>query len=127
MALASVQASRSMEITALSPHTGVRLTGLDLETEARQPQFLELLRKLLRDHLVVFIPQQQITGATMEFLPAQLGPLVNIKRAVGKACVEPVNLQFERSEFGFQTVNFCMLLVGHFRLPPYYDHYLHGL
>jgi len=81
MALAAKQLPASMTIEPIAPYMGVKLSGLDLEAAARQPEFIDLLKKLLAEHLLVFVPKQKISGATMEFIPAQLGPLVNIKRA----------------------------------------------
>lgn len=81
MSAIASQLDTSINIRNITPDIGVELTGLDLEAEARQPEFLELLKKLMREHLVVFVPKQQISAATAEFLPAQFGPLVDIKRA----------------------------------------------
>ena len=81
MALAARQINSSIAIEPITPHTGVKLAGFDLEANARDPQFVSLLKQLLAEHLVVFIPKQKISAATAEFIPAQMGPLVNIKRA----------------------------------------------
>lgn len=81
MAVAASHVSTSMKAEPITPYMGVKLTELDLEAEARRPEFLDELKKLMREHLVVCAPKQKLTPATMEWLPAQFGPLVNIKRA----------------------------------------------
>jgi taurine dioxygenase len=74
-------AYETMKTEAVTPHLGVKVTGVDLEAASADPEFIDRLKKLMAKHLVVFFPQQKLTGATCERLPAAFGPLVNIKRA----------------------------------------------
>ena len=71
----------TVELREISPHLGIRVDGIDLEGASSDPDFIDLLRKWMREHLVVVFPKQKLTGSTCERLPAAFGPLVNIKRA----------------------------------------------
>lgn len=72
---------QGMKVETITGHTGVRVTGIDLEAASTDEAFIDRLKKLMAQHLVVFFPKQKLTGATCERLPAVFGPLVNIKRA----------------------------------------------
>lgn len=71
----------NFKLDLVTPDIGIQVTGIDLEKESRKPEFIGALRELLAEYLVVYIPGQEITPATIEYIPAQLGPLVDIKRA----------------------------------------------
>lgn len=71
----------NFQLEPVSSHTGLKITQIDLEAESRKPEFISALKELLAEHLVVYIPRQSVTPATMEYIPARFGPLVNIKRA----------------------------------------------
>ncbi len=66
---------------AITPHIGVQISGIDLETAASDAAFVDRLKKLMSEHLVVFFPKQHLSAAAFERLAALFGPLVNIKRA----------------------------------------------
>ena len=70
-----------IKVESLSGDFGVKLTDLDLEKSARDPEFVHWLKRLMDEHQVVFIPQQKISPETMEALPAATGQLAQIKRA----------------------------------------------
>jgi taurine dioxygenase len=71
----------SIKVESISPHVGVQITNLDLQARADEEDFIDMVKKLVDRHLLVFIPKQTISPATMESFTAQFGPLVNIKRA----------------------------------------------
>jgi taurine dioxygenase len=75
----------NIRIEPVNEHIGVKLTGLDLESVARDPAFIRLMKQLLDEHLLVFIPQQTIEANTAQELTSNFGPLLDIKRAGNKA------------------------------------------
>jgi len=74
-----------IRIEPLNDHIGVKLTGVEFEAVAADPQFTRLMKQLLDEHLLVFIPQQKIEPKTAENFVANFGPLLDIKRAGNKA------------------------------------------
>lgn len=75
----------NIRIEPVNAHMGVRLSNMEFETVARDPAFIRLMKQLLDEHLLVFIPKQKIEPATAEGFTANLGPLLDIKRAGNKA------------------------------------------
>lgn len=74
-----------IRIEPLSDHLGVKLSGVAFETMAREPAFVSLMKRLLDEHLVVFIAKQKIEPNTAEAFVANFGPLLDIRRAGNKA------------------------------------------
>lgn len=72
----------SIQTQPITPHIGIQLSGLELEAIADDPDFIDRMKKLMAEHLVVFIPRQQnLSPGMLERFTARFGPLVNIKRA----------------------------------------------
>jgi taurine dioxygenase len=74
-----------IHVEPLSEHFGVKLTGVDLESSAKDGEFVNWMKRLLGEHLLVFAPRQTLSPATMEALPGSMGPLAQIKRAGNQA------------------------------------------
>lgn len=70
-----------VKIEPINQYMGVKLTGFDLEKAAADKDFLNWMKQLLDEHLLVFMPGQTITPATAEAIPASTGQLAQIKRA----------------------------------------------
>jgi taurine dioxygenase len=70
-----------IRIEPLTDHLGVRLDGIDFESVADDPGFTRLMKQLLDEHLLVFIPKQKIQPNTAERFVSNFGPLLDIKRA----------------------------------------------
>lgn len=79
----------TVQQTLLTPHIGVDFTGVDLEKDAHDADFVDTLRKALGQHLFVRIRNQQISPKTMTDLAANFGPLLDIRRAGGDALHVP--------------------------------------
>ena len=60
-----------MEIEALTPQTGARVTGVDLRS-ATHGEVVELRRALL-EHLVLFVPDQELDDAAQQRFAARFG------------------------------------------------------
>ena len=71
----------AIDLRPLSPHLGVGLGGLEFEQLADEESFVDLMKKLLDEHLLVFIPGQKIHPGTLERFTARFGPMLDIKRA----------------------------------------------
>ena len=76
---------QDIRIEPLNDHLGVKLTGVDFEKHAPDREFIRLMKQLLDEHLVVFIPKQKIEPNTVENFVNNFGPLLDIKRAGNKA------------------------------------------
>ncbi len=74
-----------IQVSPASPNVGVQLSGVVFERDARDPAFIQTMKQLLDEHLVVFIPKQKIEPNTAENFVANFGPLLDIKRAGNKA------------------------------------------
>jgi taurine dioxygenase len=74
-----------IRIEPAGEHIGVKLSGVEFEPLARDPDFISLMKRLLDEHLMVFIPRQKIEPNTAENFVANFGPLLDIKRAGNQA------------------------------------------
>ena len=78
--IAAAEAVGKIEITPLSAHTGVELSNLDLEKLAPTRPFIDLMKHLLDEYLVVLIRQQKLQPMTAQNFTGNFGPLLDIKR-----------------------------------------------
>ena len=72
---------KDIRIEPLNDHLGVKLSGVDFEQCAPDREFIRLMKQLLDEHLLVFIPKQKIEPNTAENFVNNFGPLLDIKRA----------------------------------------------
>jgi taurine dioxygenase len=69
-----------IEIRPISEHLGVELQGVDFEAMAPTRPFIQMMKDLLDEHLVVLIRQQKIQPLTAQNFTGNFGPLLDIKR-----------------------------------------------
>jgi taurine dioxygenase len=78
-----------IEVTPLTPDIGVDFSGVNLEKDAYDADFIDQLRKAMDTYLVVRIRNQQISPATMTTIAGYFGPLLDLRRAGSDALYMP--------------------------------------
>ena len=71
---------QDIEVVPLTEHIGVELKNVDFEALAPTRPFIDLMKNLLNEHLVVLIAKQQIQPMTAQNFTGEFGPLLDIKR-----------------------------------------------